>query len=104
MNITPSSSLIPTALRRAYGAAVYLDRKHPGVADRVTEAAEAAVVDEEWTAMRWMVFGAYIRRACADLPAGLGDTYSDQALRTLRVQLALALREAHAAIPISRAA
>jgi len=89
------------ALRRAYGAALYLDPTHPGTADRVNEAIDAATCDEAWTAMRWMIFGALVRRACSDLPAGFGDTHADHALRTVRLQLAHAMREAYDAIPIS---
>jgi hypothetical protein len=88
------------ALQRAYGAALYLDRTHAGVADRVAEAVEAASCDEPWTAMRWMIFGALVRRACEDLDTGFGTSHTDRALRTLRVQLSLALHEAYAELPI----
>jgi len=88
------------ALERAYGAALYLDRTHAGVADRVAEVVEAATCDEPWTAMRWMILGALVRRACEGLDSGFGTSHTDHALRTLRLQLALALRESYAEIPI----
>ena len=89
------------ALRRAYGAALYLDPTYPGIADRVAEAIDAATCEEAWSAMRWMIFGALVRKACSDLPAGFGGTHADHALRTVRLQLAQAMREAYDAIPIS---
>jgi hypothetical protein len=94
------SAPLAVALRRAYGAALYLDRTYDGVADRVGEAIDAATCDEPWTAMRWMILGALVRHACSGLPAGFGTSHSDHAVRTVRLQLALALREAYAEIPI----
>lgn len=95
-----TSAPLAVALRRAYGAALYLDRTHDGLADRVGEAIGAATYDEPWTAMRWMIFGALVRHACSELPAGFGNSHSDHAVRTVRLQLALALREAYTEIPI----
>jgi hypothetical protein len=93
-----SSTPLGSALRRAYGAAIYVDRDHPGVADLVAEAIDAAGDDETWTAMRWMVVSALVRRACEGLPIGAGDSHADQALRMLRIQLAIALHEGYATI------
>jgi hypothetical protein len=95
-----SSTPLGSALRRAYGAALYVDRDHPGVADDVAEAIDATGEDEPWTAMRWMVFSALVRRACQGLPVGFSDSYADQALRMLRIQLAVALQEGYATIEL----
>jgi hypothetical protein len=97
-SLSPSSTPLGSALRRAYGAAVYVDRDHPGVADHVAEAIDAAGDDETWTAMRWMVFSALVRRATQGLPIGTSDSHADQALRMLRIQLAIALHEGYATI------
>jgi hypothetical protein len=70
------------------------------VLERVHEAVEAASCDEPWTAMRWMIFGALVRRACAELPAGFGSSHGDHAIRMVRLQLAFALQEAYTEIPI----
>jgi hypothetical protein len=93
-----TSAPLDSALRRAYGAALYVDRDHPGVADHVAEAIDAVGSDETWTAMRWMVFSALVRRACQGLPVGTGGSHADQALRMLRIQLAIALHEGYATI------
>jgi hypothetical protein len=97
-SLRSSSTPLGSALRRAYGAALYVDRDHPGVADHVTEAIESAGDDEPWTAMRWMVVSALVRRACQGLPVGVSDSYADEALRMLRIQLAIALQEGYATI------
>jgi hypothetical protein len=95
-----STEPLAVALRRAYGAALYLDSTHPGVAEQVGEAVDAASYDESWTAMRWMIFGALVRRACAGLPAGFGNSHEDHAIRTVRLELAQAMRDAYDEIPI----
>ena len=95
-----TSAPLAVALRRAYGAALYLDRTYDGIADRVGEAVDAASSDEPWTAMRWMILGALVRHACCELPAGFGNSHDDHAIRTVRLQLAFALREAYTEIPI----
>jgi hypothetical protein len=44
------------------------------------------------------VVSALVRRACEGLPIGAGDSHADQALRMLRIQLAIALHEGYATI------
>jgi hypothetical protein len=94
-----SSSHRPTpllvALRRAHGAALYLDQQYPGLADRVGAVIDVVPDDRPWTVREWMAFSILVRRACRDLPFGESDSHADHAIWTLRRQLARALVAAH---------
>jgi hypothetical protein len=84
------------ALRRAYGAALYLESDYPGIADRVDAVIDAVPSDDVWTSRSWMAFSIVVRRSCLGLPFSEGDTYSDHAIWMLRRQLARVLLAAHA--------
>ena len=90
------SSPLTVALRRAYGAALYLEDAHPGLADRVGAVLAAVPADRVWTARGQIAFSILVRRACRGLPFGDGDTHAEHAIGTLRRQLARALVVAHA--------
>ena len=90
------SSPLTVALRRAYGAALYLEERHPGVVDRVLAVADAVPIGRPWTGRQGMAFSIVVRRACQGLPFSDGDTHADHAIWTLRRQLARALIAAHA--------
>jgi hypothetical protein len=89
------------ALRRAYGAALYLDQHHPGLPDRIGAVIDTVRHDQLWTPRDWMAFSIVVRRACRGLPFSDGDTHADQAIVTLRRQLARALVMAHAQLNAS---
>jgi hypothetical protein len=84
------------ALHRAYGAALYLEDRHPGLADRIDAVIATVPADQLWTPRDWMAFSIVVRRACRGLPFSDGDTHADHAIVTLRRQLARALVAAHA--------
>jgi hypothetical protein len=89
------STSLTVALRRAYGAALYLEEQHPGLADRVGAVIDTVPADQQWTTREWMAFSIVVRRACRGLPFSDGDTHADHAIVTLRRQLARALVAAH---------
>jgi hypothetical protein len=87
------------ALRRAYGAALYLDSSYPGTADRVDVVIDSVPSDDVWTSQHWMAFSIVVRRACLGLPSGEdGGASTAAALQMLRLQLDHALDAAHAAL------
>jgi len=83
------------ALRRAFGAALYLEAQHPGLSDRIGAVIDTVPHDQRWTPRDWMAFSIVVRRACRGLPFSDGDTHADKAIWTLRQQLARALVAAH---------
>ena len=89
------STPLTVALRRAYGAALYLEPRHPGLADRIGAVIDTVPADQVWTIREWMAFSIVVRRACRGLPFSDGDTHADRAIWTLRQQLARALVAAH---------
>src|SRR4029079_11646213 len=68
------------ALRRAYGAALYLESDYPGIADRVDAVIDAVPSDDVSTSRSWMAFSIVVRRSCLGLPFSEGDTYTDHAI------------------------
>jgi hypothetical protein len=92
--VQPPSPLL-RALRRAHGAALYLDGQYPGLPDRVGAIIDVVPTDRPWTVREWMAFSILVRRACRDLPFGQNETHADHAIWTLRRQLARALVAAH---------
>ena len=98
MSSTHRRPPLAVALRRAYGAALYLESTYPGVSDRVEALSDAVPADAAWTTRRWMEFSIIVRRTCRGLPFSAADAHADHALWTLRRQLAHALLSAHAAL------
>jgi hypothetical protein len=87
------------ALRRAFGAALYLDSTYPGIAGRVDAVIGTIPADDVWTPQHWMAFSTVVRRLCLGLPSGDDpDAYAETAVRMLRLQLGRALDAAHAAL------
>jgi hypothetical protein len=95
VNSAHRSSPLVVALRRAHGAAVYLEQQYPGLADRVDAVIDVVPGERPWTVREWMAFSILVRRACRDLPFGASDGHADHAVWTLRRQLARALVAAH---------
>ena len=50
------------ALRRAYGAALYLDSAHDGIAARVDAVIALVPADDVWTSQHWIAFSTVVRR------------------------------------------
>ena len=88
-------SPLVVALRRAHGAALYLEQEYPGIADRTGAIVDVVPSDRPWTVREWMAFSILVRRACRDLPVGENETHAGHAIVTLRRQLARALVAAH---------
>ena len=95
---TDPALIISIALRRAYGAAVYLDARQPGIAQRVADVRSCGLADEPWTATRWVMFGALGRAAVHGLEAGSGNGHADHAALVLRAQLVYAVSAVQAAV------
>jgi hypothetical protein len=87
------------ALRRAYGAALYLEPAYPGIAGRVDVVVGTLPADDVWTSRDWMAFSIVVRRVCLELPP-VDDRRAHAAVarRALERQLGRALDEAHAAL------
>jgi hypothetical protein len=93
-SVQPPTPLL-VALRRAQGAALYLENAYPGIAERVGAIIDVVPADRPWTVREWMAFSILVRRACRDLPFSESDNHADHAIWTLRRQLARALVAAH---------
>ena len=98
MSYQHRSLALGVALRRAYGAALYLESDYPGIGDRVDAVIDALPGDDVWTSRAWMTFSVVVRRACLGLPFSDGDTYRDHAIWMFRRQLARVLLAAHAEV------
>jgi hypothetical protein len=94
-----SGQALGAALRRAYGAALYLDATYAGIAGRVDAVIGLVPADDVWTSQHWLSFSTVVRRLCLGLPVSDDpDAYGETALRMLVLQLGRALDAAHAAL------